>query len=84
VSRDLLEIPEDRNREERHPNADIGRKLGTHTSHAFPGGPFPLVAFPLEDNDVAASDFREVISNAGANNAAPNDDYPAKNSPQSV
>ena len=33
------------------------------------------MTFPLEDNDVAASGFREVISKAGANNAAPNDDY---------
>jgi len=44
--------------------------LGAHSAHALSGGAFAGVGFTLEDENVATSGCREVVSNAGADDAA--------------
>jgi hypothetical protein len=60
---------------QRHLNVDGRGKLRAHAAHALAGGALALRAFPLDHQHAFAARMREMPGDAGANNAAPNDDY---------
>src|SRR6185437_14572966 len=71
----LLEIAKKRNRIQRHANARIRGKLRAHAAHALARRSFALVRFALQDDDIAASRPRELISDAGPDDSASDDDH---------
>jgi hypothetical protein len=48
--------------------------LYLHSAHALARGTFALRGFALDDENVAASARRQMIGNAGADNASTDDD----------
>src|SRR5258708_4436520 len=66
---------EERNREQRHPDIHIGRKLGAYAAHALSGGSLALMRLALQHNHVAAAAAGQLVRDAGSDDAAAYDDY---------
>ena len=75
MSQHFFEVAEKRNGVKRHLNADVGRELGAHATHAFARGPFSLVCLAFEDQYVAAAGFGKLIRDARSDDPAANNDY---------
>ena len=60
---------------QRHLNVRRGGELRAHSAHALAGRAFALMRFALDDQHVAATCFGQVPGDAGADDAAANDDY---------
>ena len=73
VAHHFIEPAEEGDGVKRHADVDGSGELGAHAAHALPGGPLALLGFAFDDDDVAASRFGQVIRDAGADNAAPDD-----------
>src|SRR6202035_3304588 len=69
----LIELIEERDGVERHLDALRGGELCAHAAHALAGGAFSLMGFTFQDEDVGAAGFGEVISDAGSDDAAADD-----------
>ena len=60
---------------ERHLDVDGGGELGTDAAHTLAGGAFALGGFAFNYQRAFASGFREVIGDAGADDASAYDGY---------
>ena len=70
----LFEGTEEGDGVHRHADVDGSGELRAHAAHALAGGPLTLTGFPLDDENVGAARFRQMIRNAGTYNTAANDD----------
>ncbi len=75
MSHHFFEIPEEGDGIERHLNVHGGRELGPHATHALAGGAFALVTLAFQNENVAATCRRQLIGDAGADDAAADNDY---------
>src|SRR5437879_1652705 len=75
MSDDLIERGIERDRIQRHLDVDGSGELRTHAAHALASGAFALMALAFKHNHAAAACSCEVIGNAGAHDAAADDDY---------
>src|SRR5215510_43010 len=66
---------EERDRIQRHLDADRCRELGSYTAHALPGRPLALVRFALQHYDVADACLGKVVRNARTHNSTADDDH---------
>ena len=70
VARHLFEPCEEGYGVERHLNIDGRGELGADAARAFRSRPHTLLLFPLDDQNVRAARFREVVSDARTHDAA--------------
>jgi hypothetical protein len=74
IAEAILEAGVERNRVQRHLNADRSRKLRPHAAHALARRSLALRRFALDHEHVAASLRREVIGDARADDPSTSDD----------
>jgi hypothetical protein len=74
VAHDFIEAGEERDGVERHADIDGRGELGAHPAHALPRGALALLGLAFQHQHVAASRFRQVPGDAGADNPAADDD----------
>jgi hypothetical protein len=75
MSQALLERGVEGDGVERHADVHRSGELGAHASHAFAGGALALVGLALDDQHVFAAGGGEVPGDAGAHDAAADDDH---------
>ena len=73
VAHHFIEPAEERDGVHRHADVDRRGELGAHAAHALSGGSLTLRGFAFDHHHVAAPRFGQVIRDAGADNAAPDD-----------
>src|SRR5664279_228231 len=59
----------------RHLDVGCGGELGAHSAHALAGRALALVGLALQDEHIAASAFREMPGDAGADDSTANDHH---------
>src|ERR1051326_6299792 len=71
----LLKGGVERNGVQRHLDIGLGRELRANPAHAFAGRSFALMRLALDDENIAASAFRQVPRDACAYDSTAYDDY---------
>ena len=74
VAHHVVELRKEVDRILRHPDIDRRRELRAHAAHALPGRALALMRFAFNHKDIGAASLSEVISDARADDAAPDDD----------